>query len=152
MEWESIGFFLAAFYNLNILVVSWCLTDNKFHDHDASFFSREQCILVCLWGAAYGTMATEFTNAPYICAVFGVEKVFFFRHWYRSLLTRGLPDPAMAKVIISAPFRWLPHFFQKKYCYQEVVKTKKHTSSGTVSGVGGNSSLFLNVFNCLFNR
>ena len=108
MEWESIGFFLAAFYNLNILVVSWCLTDNKFHDHDTSFFSREQCILVCLWGAAYGTMATEFTNAPYICAVFGVEKVFFFRHWYRSLLTRGLPDPAMAKVIISALFRWFP--------------------------------------------
>ena len=84
MHWETVVFALAAAYNLGIIVVSKGFTSKDLFDFDP-LFNRNGCIGVVLWGLAYGSMATTFESAPYICAVFAVEKWFYYVHWHAWL-------------------------------------------------------------------
>ena len=81
MRWQTIGFALTALYNWSILVFSKGLTNTVLFEID-TLFTRDGCICVLLWGAAYAAMATTFDSAPYVVLVFAFEKVFYYQHWH----------------------------------------------------------------------
>jgi hypothetical protein len=77
-----IGFYAAAAFNIvGMLVFTRLFTNDVLFATDPSLFSRQGCALVIIWGLAYLAQSLSWRVAPWISAVFAVEKVFFAGSW-----------------------------------------------------------------------
>jgi len=79
MDRVSLGFVLAAVYNLCIIVFS------KGFGGDLGevdpLFGAGGCVGVLLWGLAYLALSRSYSTAPAVALVFAFEKLFYGSHW-----------------------------------------------------------------------
>lgn len=92
------GFYAAAAFNiLGMLTFSKGLTNQALFDADPELFSRSGCALVMVWGLAYLAQAASWRTAPWVSAVFAVEKLFFAGSWARWMAREGHRLPRIAE-------------------------------------------------------
>ncbi len=79
MDRISLGFVLAALYNICIILFS------KGFSSDLGaidpLFGPGGCVGVLLWGLAYLSLARSYSSAPAVALVFALEKLFYGVHW-----------------------------------------------------------------------
>ena len=75
----AIGFYLAATYNLCIIVFSRGFSESL--GEVDPLFSSSGCVGILLWGAAYFALARRYSVAPAMALVFALEKAFYGLHW-----------------------------------------------------------------------
>ena len=92
MDRISLGFVLAALYNICIVLFS------KGFSGDLGavdpLFGPGGCVGVLLWGLAYLSLARSYSAAPAVALVFALEKLFYGRSQGNSPCTdrERLPD------------------------------------------------------------
>jgi len=79
MTRTTLGFYIAAAYNLCIIVFSQGFS-NSLGEVDP-LFSPAGCVAVLLWGAAYFALSNRYAVAPAVALVFAIEKAFYGIHW-----------------------------------------------------------------------
>jgi hypothetical protein len=79
MDRISLGFLLAALYNICIILFSKGF-GSDLGDVD-SLFGPGGCVGVLLWGLAYLALARSYSTAPAVALVFALEKLFYGSHW-----------------------------------------------------------------------
>jgi len=78
----TIGFVAAGLFNiLGMLVVTRGFTSDALTRLDPGAFSTTGCLVVCLWGLAYLSLARTYQRAPLVSLVFAVEKAFYSARW-----------------------------------------------------------------------
>ncbi|MDP2310914.1 MAG: hypothetical protein Q8P18_33150 [Pseudomonadota bacterium] len=100
-----IGFCAAAAFNIaGMLVFTRLFTNEVLFATDPGLFSQQGCILVIIWGLAYLAQAASWRAAPWISAVFAVEKVFFAGSWllWMSREAHRLPEISAADPLAGA--------------------------------------------------
>jgi len=95
MDRISLGFGLAALYNVCIIVFS------KGFSNDLGavdpLFGPGGCIGVLLWGLAYLALARSYSTAPAVALVFAFEKLFYGCHWLLWLKDHSSELPAITE-------------------------------------------------------
>ncbi len=93
-KWIRLGFFAATVFNFGIIWVSRGFSGNL--GAVDPLFSPAGCVLICLWGVAYLSVAHHVHRVPHIAAVFCAEKLFYVATWVHGLshndLTAASPD------------------------------------------------------------
>ena len=79
MTRTTLGFYLAASYNLCIIIFSKGFSESL--GAIDPLFSSSGCIGILLWGAAYAALAHRYSVAPAVSLVFAFEKAFYAIHW-----------------------------------------------------------------------
>lgn len=79
MNPTTVGFSLAALYNLCIVVFSRGFSD-VLGEVDP-LFGPGGCVGILLWGMAYYALRNRYEQAPALSLVFCVEKLFYAAHW-----------------------------------------------------------------------
>ena len=79
MDRISLGFGLAALYNVCIIIFSKGFSDNL--GTVDPLFGPGGCVGVLLWGLAYLALARSYATAPAVALVFAFEKLFYGCHW-----------------------------------------------------------------------
>jgi hypothetical protein len=83
-KWISHIFLLAGAVNiLGILIFSKLFNNVLLNQLEPGVFSNEGLILIMVWGLAYISIANYYHQAPWISAVFAVEKFFYVTVWVR---------------------------------------------------------------------
>lgn len=85
--WVTRGFVVAGLFNLCIIGISRGFSNNL--GEVDPLFSPIGCVLVCVWGLAYLSMAKYVHRAPHIAAVFAVEKLVYVGTWATGLSRYG---------------------------------------------------------------
>ena len=75
----QVGFILAGITNFCIILFSRGYS-NSLGLVDAHF-DTGGCLLITLWGAAYISIARNYSAVPWLCVVFGIEKLFYVSRW-----------------------------------------------------------------------
>ena len=93
MDRISLGFVLAALYNICIVLFS------KGFSGDLGavdpLFGPGGCVGVLLWGLAYLSLARSYSAAPAVALVFALEKLFYGSHWLLWLKDHRETLPAL---------------------------------------------------------
>lgn len=100
-----IGFYAAAAFNIvGMAVFSKLLTNDVLFDTDPGLFSKQGCALVVIWGLAYLAQSASWRAAPWVSAVFAIEKVFFAGAWLLWMMrdAHRLPEIAAADPLAGA--------------------------------------------------
>ncbi len=104
-RWVRIGFYAAAAYNIGgMLVFTRLGTNQVLFDTDPALFSAAGCALVVVWGLAYLAQSVHWREAPFVSAVFVIEKLFFAGWWAVWLASDGhrLPEITAADPLAGA--------------------------------------------------
>jgi hypothetical protein len=83
-RWMTLGFFAAALFNIvGMLVHTAGFTSYPAAALIPSLFGPDGCLLIVVWGMAYGAVARRWDQVPALCGVFAAEKLFYTFSWVR---------------------------------------------------------------------
>lgn len=81
-KWIQSLFFLAGGVNfIGIPIFSKFFTNTYLSEIDPATFSSVSLVIIMLWGLAYIALGFHYQLAPYVSAVFAVEKFFYTGVW-----------------------------------------------------------------------
>lgn len=100
-SWIRQTFLAAAAFNVvGITIFTRGFTNDYLMSLDPGLFSRSGCLLIVIWGLAYGALSGSFHRAPWVALVFAIEKLFYGISWVAWLAGER---PTLAVVAATDP-------------------------------------------------